>query len=121
MSDWRLIGQEKYLSNATYYKITFPQFWETAYQTKDSFFQVLENNAKEIVAITNKGHEFLEGDKIQYFWHQHCEFCMKEATTDKECVFYYTPEAEAWICETCFRDFKERFNFREKPTKELVF
>ena len=121
MSDWRLNGQEKYLAGATYYKVTFPQFWKKAYKEKNSFFQAIWQDAKEIVAITNEGHEFLEGDKIQHFWHQHCEFCMETVTTDKECVFYYTPDTEAWICETCFRDFKERFNFREKTEDELAF
>ena len=35
MSDWRLNGQEEYLSNKTLYKITFPAFWETAYKDKN--------------------------------------------------------------------------------------
>lgn len=39
MSDWRLNGQEEYLSNKTLYKITFPEFWEIAYKDKNVFFR----------------------------------------------------------------------------------
>ncbi len=38
MSDWRLNGQEEYLSNIPLYKVTFPAFWETAYKDKNAFF-----------------------------------------------------------------------------------
>ena len=38
MSDWRLNGQEDYLSNKTLYKITFPEFWEIAYKDKNAFY-----------------------------------------------------------------------------------
>ena len=39
MSDWRLNGQEDYLSNKTLYKITFPEFWKIAYKDKNAFFR----------------------------------------------------------------------------------
>ena len=45
MSAWRLNGQDKYLSNKTLYKITFPAFWETAYKDKNTFFQQIEGFA----------------------------------------------------------------------------
>ena len=39
MEDWRLRGQEDYLSNATLYRVQFPHFWKYAYETKNSFYQ----------------------------------------------------------------------------------
>ena len=39
MDDWRMNGQEKYLSNATLYKVQFPEFWQLAYETKNPFYQ----------------------------------------------------------------------------------
>ena len=119
MSDQRLNGQEKYLSNKTLYKITFPEFWETAYRDKNAFFQVIEKDAKNFVESTNRGHEFLEGEKIQHFWHEHCEFCWEKALTDKECSFYCTEDMRYWVCEECFNDFKEKFNWEEKSVEEL--
>ena len=92
MSDWRLNGQEDYLSNKTLYKITFPEFWEIAYKDKNAFFQKIERYAKKYVKETNRGHEYLEGEKIQHFWHEHCEFCWEKALTDKLCTFYCTED-----------------------------
>ena len=66
MSDWRLNGQEEYLSNKTLYKITFPAFWETAFKDKNAFFQKIEQYAKKHVEATNRGHEFLEGEKVPF-------------------------------------------------------
>ena len=61
MSDWRLNGQEKYLSDKTLYKITFPLFWETADREKNAFYQAIEQSAKRFVEETNRGQEYLEG------------------------------------------------------------
>ena len=113
MSDWRLNGQEAYLTNKTLYKITFPAFWETAYKDKNAFFQKIEQCAKEHVERTNCGHEFLEGEKIQHFWHEHCEFCREKALTDRTCTFYCTEDMYYWVCEECFRDFQKQFNWQE--------
>lgn len=107
MSDWRLNEQEEYLSNKTVYEITFPAFWEAAYKDKNIFFQIIERYAKKHVETANRGHEFLEGEKIQHFWHAHCEFCWEKALTDKACVFYCTEDMYHWICEECFHDFRE--------------
>ena len=110
----------KYLSNKTLYKIVLPDFWETAYRDKNAFFQTIEKGAKNFVESTNLGHEFLEGDKIQHFWHEHCDFCLEKALTDKECTFYCTEDMHHWVCEECFLDFKEKFNWEEKPTEDLI-
>ena len=119
MDDWRLKGQEEYLSNKTLYKITFPEFWKTAYGDKNAFFQAIEQYAKEFVKNMNRGYEFLEGEKIQHFWHEHCAFCWEKALTDKECTFYCTEDMRHWICEECFCDFKERFHWAEKSADDL--
>ena len=119
MTDWRLTGQEKYLSNKPLYKITFPEFWDTAYKDKNIFYQKIEQSAKEHVEATNHGHEFLEGENIQHFWHEHCEFCFEKALTDKNCTFYCTEDMYHWICEACFQDFKETFHWIEKKSEEL--
>ena len=120
MSDWRLNGQEKYLSNKTLYKVTFPAFWKTAYRDKNSFFQAIEQEAKQFVESTKRGHDFLEGEKIQHFWHEHCSFCCEKALTDKACTFYCTEDMYYWICEECFCDFKEKFNWKEMPIENLI-
>ena len=119
MSDWRLNGQEEYLSNKTLYKIVFPAFWETAYRDRNAFFKKIESYSKRYVDATNRGHEFLEGEKIQHFWHEHCEFCCDKALTDSPSIFYCTKDLKYWICEECFNDFRARFNWQEKTSDEL--
>ena len=120
MSDWRLHGQEEYLSNITLYKVIFPEFWETAYRNKNIFYQKIARYAEQVVAENDGGAEYLEGDKIQHFWHEHCEFCWEKALTDKNCEFYCTEDMYYWICAECFRDFKEKFNWQVKPMEELL-
>ena len=78
MTDWRLNGQEGYLSNKTVYKIRFSEFWEIAYKNKNGFFRKIEGYAKKYVETTNRWHEYLEGERIQYFWHEHCEICWEK-------------------------------------------
>ena len=119
MDDWRLNEQEEFLSNKTLYKITFPDFWETAYKTKNAFFQAIAEYAKNFVESANRGHEFLEGDKIQHFWHEHCCFCWEKALTDKNCTFYCTEDMRHWVCEKCFSNSKEKFNWEEKTAEKL--
>ncbi len=120
MSDWRLNGQEEYLSNRALYKITFPAFWEKAYKENNIFFQKIERYAKKQIKETNCGHEYLEGAKIQHFWHEHCEFCWEKAQTDNPCTFYCTEDMGYWICDECFQDFREMFNWQEKTAEELL-
>lgn len=119
MSDWRLREQEAYLSNAKLYKVTFPEFWEAAYKDKNPFYQKIARYANQFVAATNRGHEYLDGDKIQHFWHEHCDFCWEKALTDKPCEFYCTKDLACWICTECFNDFKEQFHWSVRPTEEL--
>lgn len=119
MSDWRLNGQEAYLSNINMYHIVFPEFWETAYKDKNMFYQKIEQSAKRYVEQTMRGREFLEGDKVQHFWHKHCEFCWEKAMTDKPCEYYCTKDMYHWVCAECFQDFKEKFGWTVKPAEEL--
>ena len=90
MSDWRLTGQEAYLTGSTLYKVVFPGFWKTAYRKKNAFFHMIALGAQNFVEQTGRGQEFLEGERVQHFWHEHCDFCWEKAETDKECTFYCT-------------------------------
>ena len=85
----------------------------------DTFYQKIARYAERFVAETNRGAEYLEGDKIQHFWHEHCEFCWEKALTDKNCEFYCTEDMYYWICAECFRDFREKFNWQVKSAEEL--
>lgn len=116
MEDWRLeLSGHKIenLSGTTFYKVTFPDFWKKAYQEKNAFYQLIEHGARLWVESTNKGHEDLEGEKIQHFWHDHCDLCWEKVMTDIECTFYVTDDFRHWICEECFNDFKEQFDWKE--------
>ena len=122
MADWRLElngHMVEDLSGTTFYKVNFPEFWKVAYREKNVFYQDIERYAKSHVENTNKGQEYLEGEKIQHFWHEHCELCYEKAMTDISGIFYCTEDMKHWICEECFNDFKEQFNWQEKSAEEL--
>ena len=119
VEDWRLRGQENYLSNATLYKVQFPEFWQLAYETENPFYQKIAAYAKEQVKKTGKYAELLVGEKVGQFWHEHCEFCWEKAYTHKSCEFYCTQDLYYWICAECFTDFAERFHWQVKPIEEL--
>ena len=122
MDDWRLElngHMIEDLSGTTFYKVAFPEFWETAYREKNVFYQKIKQYAESYVERENKGHEFLEGEKIQCFWHEHCDLCYEKAMTDISGIFYCTEDMKHWICEECFNDFKEQFNWQEKSAEEL--
>ena len=120
MSDWRLKGTEAEWFHKTLYKIVFPAFWEISYQDKNAFFSKIENEAKQFAEEMQRGQEFLEDDKIQHFWHAHCDFCWEKATTDTPCTFYCTKDMQYWVCEACFHEFKEKFKWQEKDVAELL-
>ena len=119
MDDWRLRGQEEYLKGLTFYKVRFPDFWQKAYDEKNAFYQMISTEGHRFVEQMKRGEEYLEGEKIQTFWHEHCEFCWEKATTDKECVFYCTKDMRYWVCPDCFKDFKNSFGWVEKDSTEL--
>ena len=119
VTDWRLNGQEEYLTNKTFYKIIFPEFWKTSYDNQNIFYQKILSYAKKCAETTNHEQEFLKDENIQHFWHEHCEFCWEKALTDQKCTFYCTEDMRYWICEKCFHDFAEKFNWTVKPAEDL--
>lgn len=46
--------------------------------------------------------------------HDHCEFCWDKFANYDGClhVGYSTENRYRWICETCFNDFKDRFQWQ---------
>lgn len=48
--------------------------------------------------------------------HDHCEFCWAKFAAYNGCLRagYATEDCYRWICEDCFRDFKERFKWKVK-------
>ena len=121
MEDWRLHGDEDFLKNAVLYEIKFPEYWKKAYREKNSFYRLIQNDAENYVKAMNRGMEFLEGEKIQHFWHEHCCFCWSKATTDQQCLFYCTEDMQNWICAECFNDFKDKFKWIVKSGDELCW
>lgn len=118
--DWRINGQEEYLKDAILYKVVFPAFWEKAYIEKNMFFQKISEYAQNHVAQFPDTKEYLEGEKIQLFWHEHCEFCWEKAMTNIECEFYCTKDMRWWVCKDCFEDFKDKFGWTVKSADELL-
>lgn len=47
--------------------------------------------------------------------HDHCEFCSTKFTMQDAPTGYATKDDYRWICETCFGDFKERFEWHVVP------
>lgn len=115
MEDWRINGQEAYLNNAVFYKITFPIFWEKAYKDQNKFYQKILSYAEYYVKSTGTCREYLEGDQIQHLWHDHCEFCWEKAVTNEPLEFYCTTDLKYWVCKNCFQDFANRFQWQVIP------
>lgn len=44
-------------------------------------------------------------------WHEHCEFCMEKIDMHNEHECYCTDDKYRFICEECYEDFKENFNW----------
>lgn len=46
--------------------------------------------------------------------HEHCAFCWDKFSENSEDLNkgYCTLDKKYWICEDCFNDFKEMFNFK---------
>ena len=118
--DWRINGQEEYLKDAILYKVVFPAFWEKAYIEKNMFFQKISEYAQNYVAQFPDTKEYLEGERLQLFWHEHCEFCWEKAMTNIECEFYCTKDMRWWVCKDCFEDFKDKFGWTVKSADELL-
>ncbi len=120
MSDWRRNGQERFLLEKTFGKVVFPEFWEASCTRKNKFFRSVEAEAKQYAKRTENGEDALDEKEIQRFWHRHCEFCWDKALTYEPCVFYCTEDLHYWVCEECFHDFQEEFQWKQTPTEELL-
>ena len=118
--DWRIKGNEDYLNNLILYKVVFPDFWKKSYTLKNKFYQMIKADGESWVNSGHAGKEFLKGEKIQHFWHEHCELCWEKAVTDKNSTFYCTENFKRWICEECFEDFKSKFHWAIKPMEDLL-
>jgi hypothetical protein len=46
--------------------------------------------------------------------HDHCEFCWRKFSPREGDLHqgWCTPDGYRWICEECFRDFRERFGWK---------
>jgi hypothetical protein len=78
-NDWRLQGQEKYLTGVTL--------------TRKSYLPTGEGND-----------------------HDHCEFCSAKFSQDSAIPDalregYTTSDTYRWVCDQCFINFRERFNW----------
>ena len=118
MDDWRLNGQEEYLSNKTLRKVKFPEFWKESYLENNGFYQEVSAQALNHTELFPDMKDWLEGEKIQHLWHDHCEFCWDKVTTDTECEFYRTEDWHRWICKECFNDFKDKFHWTVKQIEK---
>lgn len=120
IDDWRIKDNEDYLNNLTLYKVKFPDFWEKSYALKNKFYQMIKADGESWVNSGHGGGEFLDGEKIQHFWHEHCALCWEKALTNKNGIFYCTEDFKYWICEECFNDFQKRFHWNIKLMEELL-
>ncbi len=109
--DWRFIENGEDLRGARLKKIKFPSFWKKAYAEKNDFYRLIKSDAENFVKEYRRGEEFLKGEEVRKFWHEHCEFCFDKITTDDDAVCYCTPDYKEWVCKKCFDDFADRFGF----------
>ena len=119
MGDWRLIGQEEYLMGGELFEIDFPEFWKEAYDKKNAFYQIVLENALQFVKEQGRGEEYLKADLVRKFWHQHCVFCTETINTDDKTVCYCTKDYNDWICQKCFKDFREKFNWQVENIRNI--
>lgn len=113
MKDWRLEGPDvSFLKNETIKTIIFPNYWNEAFATKNDFYQAIKSDGEAFVKKFGRGSEFLVGERIQDFWHEHCIFCTQKITTRDNRVCYFNAHYSSWICQTCYEDFKHLFNWR---------
>ena len=83
MNDWRLTGQEKYLTG---------------------------------VSLSRKAYK-----KPSDAWdHDHCEFCSAKFSQMENDLHegYATEDEYHWICEACYNDFKDRFQWKVKDNED---
>ena len=109
--DWRIINQEDYLFKAKLIKVQFPEFWEKALVTKNNFYELVVNDAKQFVEKYKKGGEFFKEYTVNKFWHTHCDFCTDTINTNDKRLCFCTEDFNYWICDKCYEDFKNQFEW----------
>ena len=115
MEDWRIIKEiEQFYMGLELNKITFPNFWVEEYEKKGKFYKHIKDDAEKFIEKYDRGKEYLIGDKIQDFWHTHCDFCTETITTRDKRECYCTDDYSIWICKKCFDDFSQKFGFKIK-------
>ena len=67
MDDWRLRGQEEYLKGLPLYKVSFPEFWQKAYDEKNTFYQMISDEAHRFVDQMQRGEEYLKEKRFSIF------------------------------------------------------
>ena len=112
MDNWRIIGQGDFIKGIELREVKFPDFWKRAYLTKNDFYQMIVKDATNFVKKYKRGTEFLDGEKVQEFWHAHCDFCTEKISTEDSRVCYRNQDYSIWICKKCFDDFNEKFDFK---------
>ena len=124
MNDWRIDESEEFdqhRKGKKFFKAVFPDFWKKAWETKNNFYHYVYYDAKKYVEeVSDEYKELLEDERVQGFWHAHCNFCMDKIMTDMDKEFYFSPERDVWICPVCFDDFKARFEWVELGIAEDV-
>ncbi len=72
-----------------------------------------ENYLKNKILIRRSYMPFREG------WdHDHCEFCGDKFSLDESDLHqgYSTLDGYHWVCENCFQDFRDEFNWKIDST-----
>lgn len=111
--DWRLHpGDEQFYNSLKLKKIKFPEFWQHAYRTKNDFYKLVADEARDFSVRFSPGEELPQGERAGRFWHAHCQFCWEKFITDMDVECYCTPDFSHWICSDCYEDFKDKFNFK---------
>lgn len=116
MDDWRIDKNlekeyEEVYKGIKFLQIIFPEFWQRALKTKNNFFKYVFAEAERHVELLGIGQEYLTDDLCQEWWQRHCNFCMKSITTEMKEKIYCSGDGSDWVCDDCFNDFKERFEW----------
>ena len=74
-------------------------------------WRLLRGQDQYLSSVTLQFSDYMPSNDIND--HDHCEFCMEKfgsGETDLKSG-YCTKDRYVWICQNCFQDFKDRFNW----------
>lgn len=126
-----------------FYKVTFPDFWETAYETKNAYYKRVVRNAEkreehikssvsspfsDFFAYLNGGEsslpkkeEMSEKEWLERVWStEQCWYFEEDISITEQCECYCTKDMDIWVCADCFESFKDSLGWIEKPSCELL-